>query len=102
MYASVMSRLTLGETIACRGMAEAVGANLGVPIEGISHQEALQKQMLSPLIIAVIALNNWRPRADSAKARRQLHWKGTNVDMLKEVASGSYTGNIVSKSYDLD
>ena len=83
MYASVMSRLTLGGTIACRGMAEAVGANLGVPFEGLSREEALQKQMLPALCIAVFALNN---RVNSANARRQLHWQGTNVDMLKDIA----------------
>ena len=99
MRSSVMSRLTLGGTIACRGMAEAVGANLGVPVEGISREEALQKQMLPALIIAVFALNN---RANSTKARHQLYWQGTGVDMLKDIASGSYKGSSVSKSYDLD
>ena len=80
-------------------MAEAVGANLGVPVEGISSEEALQKQMLPALITAVFALNN---RASAAKAQRQLHWQGTNVDMLKDIASGSYKGTIVSKTYNLD
>ena len=76
-----------------------MGANLGVPVEGISREEALQKQILPALITAVFALNN---RASSAKAQSQLHWQGTNVDMLKDIASGTYKGAIASKTYNLD
>lgn len=81
--------LTLSIAVcAIREIAEAVGANVGVPVEGVSVEEANKLQIWPAWAIEVFALNN---RASSAKAVRELGWgKYKSTDMLQDIASGSY------------
>ena len=73
---------------ALRGIAEAVGANAGVPVEGVSMEDAFKLQIWPAWAIEVFAWNN---RPSSAKAERELGWGNyKDTDMLRDIASGSY------------
>ena len=71
-----------------RGIAEAVGANLGVPVDGISLEKALAQQVWPDWMAHMWSYNN-RVKAD--KAERELLWTNFgHVDMLGDIRSGSY------------
>ena len=64
-----------------------VAANVGVPVEGISLEEALKCEIWPVWAAPLFSINN---RASSAKAERELGWDGFKTDMLEDIASGSY------------
>ena len=73
-----------------RGIAEACAANVGgVPVEGISAEDALAKEVWPAWLVSVVGLNNC---ASGAKATRELHWPdaGKKTNMLQDIATGSY------------
>lgn len=73
----------------CRGIAEACGANAGVPAEGVSLEDAYAREIWPAWMCSVFGINNC---ASGAKATRELKWadEGKRTDMLKDIASGSY------------
>ena len=71
-----------------RSIAEAVGANLGLPVEGISLEKALAQEVWPDWMAHMWSYNN-RVKAD--KAERELQWTAfSHVDMLDDIRSGSY------------
>lgn len=72
----------------CRAIAEAVGKNVGVPVEGVLLEDAYTKQIWPDWVTSLFALNQ---RADSTKAQKLLKWDSfKSTDMLSDIASGSY------------
>ena len=72
----------------CRGVSEAVAANVGVPVKGITLEEALQLGMWPGWVAPLISTDN---QVSFAKAQRELHWDNfKGVTMLEDVARGSY------------
>ena len=71
----------------CRSIAEAVGKNLGLPVEGIAFPEAVKKEVWVTWMAAVWTYNN---RVSSAKAQSQLQWRDFKTNMLQDIAAGSY------------
>ncbi|EIE23314.1 NAD(P)-binding protein [Coccomyxa subellipsoidea C-169] len=79
---------TTGNDYTAKQIAEAVGANAGVPTEGISAESAIEQGIWPAWAVPVFAMNNC---ASSAKAERQLAWGDyRSTDMLQDIASGSY------------
>lgn len=72
---------------AVREVGEAVGANAGVPAEGISKEDAHWHSIWPDWAIDVFALNN---AASSAKAQKDLGWTHVQTGMLQDIACGSY------------
>jgi hypothetical protein len=73
-----------------RGIAEACAANLGgVPLQGISTEDALAQDLWPAWLVAAFGLNNC---ASGAKATRELRWPdaGKQTNMLEDIATGSY------------
>jgi hypothetical protein len=65
-----------------------VASNVGVPVEGVSLEEA-QKREIWPSWMALIWSYNNRP--SSEKAQRELGWgKFKAIDMLDDIKNGSY------------
>lgn len=65
-----------------------MGANLGVPAEGISLEDALAREVWTDWMAHMWSYNN-RVKAD--KAERELRWtQFSDVDMLNDIRSGSY------------
>lgn len=65
-----------------------MGANLGVPIEPISIEEALQNEVWPAWMALAWTYNN---RASFEKAQKELKWGNfKEFDMLTDVRSGSY------------
>ena len=65
-----------------------MGANLGVPAEGISLEDALAQEVWPDWMAHMWSYNN-RVKAD--KAERELHWTDfIDVDMLDDIRFGSY------------
>lgn len=72
----------------CSAIAEAVGKNVGVPVEGVSLEDAYAKQIWPDWVTSLFMLNQ---RADSTKAQKLLRWGSfKSTDMLSDIASGSY------------
>ncbi|CAL8465187.1 g4722 [Coccomyxa elongata] len=76
-----------GDGYTARGIADAVGVNVGVPVEGISLEEAFKHGIWPVWAAPLFSINN---RASSVKAERELGWKDFKTDMLEDIASGSY------------
>ena len=75
-----------------RGIAEAVAANVGVPVKAVTREEAYQIGIWPSWVVPLISTNN---QCGSAKAQRELHWgaiveNSKNLDMLEDIARGSY------------
>ena len=71
-----------------RSIAEAIGANLGVPVEGIAVKDAIEKEIWPAWLTTVWGYNN-RIRSTGAHSKM----KGTtqkDTDMLEDIRSGSY------------
>ena len=71
----------------CRDVAEAVSANVGVPVEGVTLEEALSKGIWAEWLCTMFGLNT---RASGAKAARDLGWKAQHIDVLADISAGSY------------
>ena len=75
-------------TYSCSAIAKAVGENVGVPVEGISLNEALKLKLYPDWVISLYTIDN---RVDSAKAETLLGWRDyVAVDMLSDIVNGSY------------
>ena len=71
-----------------RAIAEAVGTNVGVPVEGISLEDACAMEIWPSWIAKLYTFNN---RAASTKAVKMLGWDDYKmVNMLSDIATGSY------------
>lgn len=71
----------------CRDIAEAVSANVGVPLEGVTLEEALSREIWAEWLCIMFGLNT---RASGAKAAKELGWKAEHTDVLADVVAGSY------------
>lgn len=71
----------------CREIAEAVGANTGVPVEGITFEEARAKEIWAEWLCIMFGLNT---RSSGAKAAKELGWTAKQLDVLADIVSGSY------------
>ena len=83
--------LAKGLERAFRGIAEAVGKNVGVPAEGVSLGDAYAKEIWPEWVTSLFVLNQ---RADSSKATRVLGWGDfKQLRMLSDIESGSYAAS---------
>ncbi|TVY24775.1 Uncharacterized protein LHYA1_G007561 [Lachnellula hyalina] len=77
-------------TNTAKEVAEAVGTLLHVPVRSVTLEEAVKEENLGPLLSMVMG-TQYVCRASSKKAREELGWKPTGVDLPTDVAHGSYT-----------
>ncbi|BDA43900.1 Uncharacterized protein C2A9.02 [Coccomyxa sp. Obi] len=84
---------TASTDLTAREVGEAVGANAGVPAEGISKEDAHRHSIWPDWAIDLFALNN---AASSAKAQKDLGWTNLKTGMLQDIACGSYVQNNTS------
>ncbi|KAF2728626.1 putative NAD dependent epimerase/dehydratase [Polyplosphaeria fusca] len=70
--------------VAHRDWVEAMGKTLGVPVRGVSAEEAREKAGFLSLFLVV------KNRATSTKARRELGWETEGVGLIEDLTSGSY------------
>ncbi|PWY70932.1 NAD(P)-binding protein [Aspergillus heteromorphus CBS 117.55] len=76
-------------TTTYREFVGAVGERVGVPVKGISRDEALERW--GPFLAGFVGLVN---RASGEKARSRLGWVAKGPSLLEEVSRGSY-GEVV-------
>jgi len=74
-------------TTTIREIAEAVGTLLNVPVRSVTKEEALKDENLGPILSLV--LGN-QCRSSNKKAREELGWKPTGIDLPTDIAHGSY------------
>jgi nucleoside-diphosphate-sugar epimerase len=72
--------------IPLRGLAEAIGAAVGVPAKSVSRSEA--DAICGPFIAKFIEIGN---RASNTKAKRELGWQPqSELGLLEDIVDGSY------------
>lgn len=71
-----------------RQLAEAVAANLKVPVESVTRERATE--IFGPVMVEFFAMNN---QTSSEKAVRELGWtRLSTTNLLDDIAAGSYVG----------
>lgn len=76
---------TTSTTVTFKQIAEALGDVLELPVRSVTREEATK--LWNYLLVTVFSLEN---RASSQKARQQLGWKPTGIDVLSDIRTGSY------------
>ncbi|OXV05079.1 hypothetical protein Egran_07153 [Elaphomyces granulatus] len=72
-------------SVTLRGMAEAIGAALKLPVRSVRREEAVA--IWGEFLTAFVQVEN---RASNRKAVQRLGWRPKGVDMLTDIRSGSY------------
>ncbi|KAF4616205.1 hypothetical protein G7Y89_g15201 [Cudoniella acicularis] len=74
-------------TTTAKEIAEAVGTLLNVPVRSVTTEEAVKDENLGPILSLVMGTQY---RSSNKKAREELGWKPTGIDLPTDVAYGSY------------
>jgi len=74
-------------TVTAKEIAEAIGTLLNVPVRSVTKEEAVKDERLGPILTLFIST---QCRSSNKKSREELGWKPTGVDLLTDVAQGSY------------
>ncbi|TVY32030.1 Uncharacterized protein LSUB1_G007956 [Lachnellula subtilissima] len=76
-------------TTTAKEVAEAVGTLLNVPVRSVTLEEAAKEENLGTLLSLIMG-SQYMCRASSKKAREELGWKPSGVDLPTDIAHGSY------------
>ncbi|KAF4612810.1 hypothetical protein G7Y89_g15563 [Cudoniella acicularis] len=74
-------------TVTAKEVAEAVGTLLNVPVRSVTKEEAVKDENLGPILTLFLGMEC---RSSNKKAREELGWKPTGIDLPTDVAQGSY------------
>ncbi len=74
-------------TTTAKEIAEAVGTLLKVPVRSVTREEAAKEENLGPILSMVMGTQH---RASNKKAREELGWTPTGIDLPSDVSRGSY------------
>jgi nucleoside-diphosphate-sugar epimerase len=74
-------------TVTAKEIAEAVGTLLNVPVRSVTKEEAVKDESLGPILTLFMGTEC---RSSNKKAREELGWKPTGIDLPTDVAQGSY------------
>jgi len=74
------------KSVSIKDLAGAVGEVMKVPTRSITIEEAMKRG--GPLLALILSLAN---RPSNKKAKRELGWEPTRLDILEDVKAGSYS-----------
>jgi len=74
-------------TVTAKEIAEAIGKLLNVPVYSVTKEEAVKDENLGPFLSLFL---DTECRSSNKKAREELGWKPTGIDLVTDVTEGSY------------